>query len=91
MAEDNGEGADEQQEAAGEQLVVHRADDTAHDARQADDTAARHQRLEDREGGTVRIPVVEQAADTHGQDGHDEDVEEHAHGVYLDNLARRHL
>lgn len=53
VAEDDSEGTDKQLEAACQQVVVYRTDDTAHNARQADDTSARHQRLEDREGGTV--------------------------------------
>ena len=87
VAEHHGESPDEEHESPCYQIVVDGADYAADDQGEADDTDARHQRLHGGEERTVAAFIVDGGADSHRNDGHDEDVGEHAHRVDGDDLS----
>lgn len=87
VAEDDGEGPQEERETTGYEIIVNRRDDSAHDAGQADDAQSGHQGLNGREALALGEGIVEETADANGDNRHDEDVQEHADGIYLDDLA----
>ena len=64
-------------------------DYASHDEGEAGDAHAGHEALDGGEAHLLTVDVVEQASDAHGDDGDDEDVEEHSHGIHMDNLSGR--
>ena len=91
MTEHHGKGPEEQHQSAGHQVIVHGRDNAAYDAGQTDHTQSGHQRLYRWKALLLRIRVVQETANGHRDNRHDEDVEKHADGVYLDNLTSRQL
>ena len=91
VAEHYGEGPEEEHQSTGHEIVVDGRYDASHDACQTDDAQTGHQRLDDGETLALGVSVVEEAADAHRDDRYDEDVEEHADGINLDDLASRQL
>ena len=91
VAEYHGEGPEEEHQATSYQVVVNGGDNAAYDECQAGDAHARHETLNGREAFLLTIDIIEGAADGDRNDGNDEDVDKHAHGIYVDNLACRNL
>lgn len=91
MAEHHGKGPKEEHQATSNQVVVNGRDDASHNEGEAGDAHARHQALDGREAFLLAIDIIEGAADGDRDDGNDENVEEHAHGIHVDNLASRNL
>ena len=91
MAEHHGESPEEEHQATCHQVVVYGGDDASHDESQAGDAHAWHEALDGWETLLLAVDIVEQASDGHGDNRDDEDVEEHSHGIHMDNLACREL
>ena len=66
-------------------------DDTSHDESQARYAYTRHQALDGRKAFLLSIDIIECATDGDWDDSDDEDVDEHAHGIHVDNLTSRNL
>ena len=87
MTEHHSEGPQEEPEAAGNQTVVNRGDNTAYDAGQRDNTQAGHQRLNGGEVLALGIIIVQETTYPYGNDGDNKDIQEHAYGIDGDNLS----
>ena len=70
---------------------MNRRNHTAYDDSQTRNADARHQTLDGREAVFLAVNIVEGAADGHRNNRYDEDVDEHSHSIYMDNLACRNL
>ena len=91
VAEYHGESPKEKHQATSYQIVVNRRNHTAYDNGQTGYADAWHQTLDGREVAFLAIYVIEGAADGYRNDRDDEYVDEHAHCIYMDDLASRNL
>ena len=91
MAEYHGESPKEKHQATSHQVIMNSGDNTSYDEGKARYAHTRHQTLDSREAFLLAIDVVESATDGNWDDSDDEYVDEHAHCIYMDDLASRNL
>ena len=91
VAEYHGESPEEKHQATSHQVIMNSGDNTSYDEGKARYAHTRHQTLDSREAFLLAIDVVESATDGNWDDSDDEDVDEHAHSIHMDNFACRNL
>lgn len=87
VAEYHGESPKEEHQATSHQVVMNGRNHAAHDEGKARYAYARHQTLDGREAFLLTIDIIERTTDGNWDDSDDEDVDEHAHSIHMDNLA----
>ena len=91
VAENHRKSPEEKHQATGYEIIVNRRDHTAYDNGQTGYADTRHEALDGRKVFFLAIYVIEGAADGYRNNRDDEDVDEHSHCIYMDNLASRNL
>ena len=91
VTQHHSKGPKEESQSACHKIIVHGRAHATHNHRQTDNAHARHEALDRRERGATAEEIVERTAYRHRQNGDNEDVKEHAHGIDVYDLSRRKL